>query len=359
MLLNKKREAFLEKLLITPSPSGFEMAGQQIWLDYVKEYADRTETDAYGSATAHIDTDPSAMTVMIEAHCDEIGMIVRYIDASGYVYVDRLGGSDPSIAKARKVFIHNQEGTVSGVIGTASIHLHKGDLKKLKWKDIYIDIGACNKEEAMGMIKIGDPVTFAENFEYISDDRITGRAIDNRAGSFIIACVMENLLKKRAELKVNVIALNAVQEEIGGFGARMMSYRNEPDLALITDVTHATDTPDIDPKEHGLVELARGPVINHGAGNHSGVMRYVETVAEEKGISIQHESDGYRTGTDMDAIYHQKKGIPSGLISLPLRYMHSPVETASISDIIQLIELLTTCILKMNKNEQFELFRIA
>ncbi len=357
MPFDKKTESFLEQLLVTPSPAGFEKAGQRIWMDHLRGVADRVETDTYGSAAAHIDTDPSAITIMLEAHCDEIGMIIQHIDDSGYLYVGRVGGSDPTIARARRVYIHGSDGVVSGIIGNTAIHLQDRSNNKLpKWSDLFIDIGAGNREEALAMVQIGDPVTLAEQFEFLSDDIISGRALDNRIGGFVLAKVMENIRKNRDKLQVNVIALNAVQEEVGGYGARMMTYRYNPDVAIVTDVTHATDTPGINHKEHGLVKMGQGPVITHGGANHSKVLGHIGKAAEDAGIDLQHEAAGSRTGTDTDSIFYQKNGVPSGLVSLPLRYMHSPVEMASVSDIMALTDVMTRSVLRMEKDQKFSLF---
>jgi len=357
MSFDKKSKDFLENLLVTPSPTGFEKAGQQIWVDYLDPVADFMETDVYGSAAAHLKADDSAITVMLESHCDEIGMIIQHIDESGFIYINKVGGSDPGIARARKVFIHSRDGIVSGVIGNTAIHLQDRSNNKLpKWSDLFIDIGVSSREEALGLVTIGDPVTIAEQFEHMSDEIITGRALDNRIGSFVLARVLESLRMRRSELKVNVIALNAVQEEVGGFGARMMTYRYDPDLAIVTDATHATDSPGINHKEHGLIKLGGGPVINHGGANHTKVLAHIEKVALEKGISLQHEATGSRTGTDTDSIFYQKKGIPSSLISLPLRYMHSPVEMASMADIEKITALLTETVLGLQKKQSFRLF---
>lgn len=357
MTFDKKSAAFLEDLLVTPSPAGFEKAGQQVWVDYLRPVADHIETDAYGSAAAHIHVNPDAATVMLEAHCDEIGMIVQYVDESGYIYINRVGGSDPSIARARKVFIHSRDGIVSGITGHTAIHLQEREQNKSpKWSDLFIDIGASNREEVLGMIQIGDPVTLAEQFEFLSDDIISGRALDNRIGGFVLAKVVEMLQQSKDKLKVNVIALNAVQEEIGGFGARMMTYRYEPDVAIVTDVTHATDSPGINQKKHGMVKLGKGPVINHGGANHPKVLSHLEKAAEDKGINLQREATGARTGTDTDSIFYQKKGVPSGLVSLPLRYMHTPVEMISIEDILQTTLLLTQSVMNTDARQKFSVF---
>ncbi len=357
MSFDKKTEEFLEKLLVTPSPTGFEKAGQQVWIDYLQPIADVVETDAYGSAAARLEVDPKAITVMLEAHCDEIGMIVQYIDEAGFVYINRVGGSDPGIARARKVFIHSRDGIVSGVIGNTAIHLQDRENNKVpKWSDLFIDIGASSREEALGMLRVGDPITLSEQFEYLSDELITGRALDNRLGGFVIARAVEILRTRRSELNVNVIALNAVQEEVGGFGARMMAYRYNPDIAVVTDVTHATDIPGINHKQHGLIKLGKGPVINHGGANHPVVLAHFEDVAMKLNMELQREASGSRTGTDTDSIFYQKRGIPSGLVSLPLRYMHSPVEMASMSDVEQLTDFMAEAVLALQKDQSFSLF---
>lgn len=355
-MLDKQSTAFLEELLITPSPVGYEAAGQKVWMEYVSQYADKVEADSYGSAFARLDTNSDVMTVMLEAHCDEIGMVVQYISDDGFVYVNRLGGSDSTIARARRITIHNQNGKVSGITGNTAIHLQEtknGGGKQPAWKEIYVDIGASNKEDALSMVQIGDPVTYTDDLEFLNDEMLTARALDNRIGGFVIAQVLKNLKKKRLKLKVNVLALNSVQEEVGGFGARMMSYRLMPDAAIVTDVTHATDTPGIDQREHGAVKLGKGPSVQHGGANHPKLVKLLEEVAKANKIDVQHEATGVRTGTDTDSIFYQQTGIPSALVSLPIRYMHSPVETANLKDIEALIELMTQAVLAMEPDQTF------
>ncbi len=354
-MLEKKRYEFLERLLSKPSPVGYEAEGQRVWLNDMQKIADRTETDAYGSAAAFLDVNPDAPTLMLEAHCDEIGMIVQHIDESGFVYLNRLGGSDPAIARARRVTIHSRKGQVTGIIGHTAIHLQdkNGSNKTPGWKDLFVDLGVSSKDEALELIQIGDPVTYVDQHEMLNDDKLIGRALDNRIGGFIIAEAFRNLAERKDKLEVNVVALNAVQEEIGGFGARMMSYRIHPSAALITDVTHATDSPGINQKEHGSVKLTEGPVVTHGAGAHPVLTRKVEDVASQKEIEIQHEAAGSRTGTDTDSIYHQKTGIPCALISLPLRYMHSPVEMVSIEDVHKVSELMAETICSCKNTDRY------
>lgn len=346
----------METLIITPSPSGYESAGQNVWKEYIRQYADQVESDTYGSALARITVSGDLPTVMLEAHADEIGMVVQYISDEGYVTLNRLGGSDSTIARARRVVIHNKKGRVSGVTGNTAIHLQEtknGGGKQPAWKDIYVDIGVTSREEALELIQVGDPVTYSDEIEFLNDDIITGRALDNRIGSFAIAEVFRYLRERRKELKVNVLALNSVQEEVGGFGARMMSYRHMPDAAIVTDVTHATDTPGINRKEHGYVKLGGGPALQHGGANHPKLVELIESAAEKNKITVQHEATSIRTGTDTDSIFFQRTGIASALISLPLRYMHSPVETASLQDLKALIELMTEAVLAMEPDQVF------
>ena len=355
-MFEQREQDFLEELLITPSPSGFESAGQKVWMKYIEQFADETQSDAYGSAVAKLNVNYDAATIMLEAHCDEIGMMVHHIAENGFIYVNKLGGSDPTIARAKRVYIHTKNGEVSGVVGNTAIHLQEnknGGGKQPKWKDIFIDIGATSKEEAQKMVQVGDPITYVDEYEFLTDEVITGRALDNRVGGFMIAQALRKLNERKSEMKVNLMVLNSVQEEIGGYGARMMSYRLMPDAAIVTDVTHATDTPGINNKDHGTVKMGGGPSISHGGANHPKLVELIEKVSEDKKIKIQHESTSYRTGTDTDSIYHQRGGIPSSLISLPLRYMHSPVEMASISDINNITDLMVELVLAMEPDQTF------
>jgi putative aminopeptidase FrvX len=358
-MLDKESQAFLEELLITPSPVGYEYRGQKVWKEYIKQYSDKVENDSYGSAVAKMEINSDVVTVMLEAHADEIGMVVQHISDEGFITLNRLGGSDSTIARAKKVYIHNKNGRVMGVAGNKAIHLQdkkNGGGKQPAWKDIYVDIGVSSKEEALELVQVGDPVTYTDEIDYLNDEIITARALDNRIGGFVIAQVFRRLRKRKKDLKVNVIALNSVQEEVGGFGARMMSYRHMPDAAIVTDVTHATDTPGINNKEHGTVKLGGGPSVQHGGANHPSLVRLIETVAGDAEIAIQHEATGIRSGTDTDSIFYQRTGIPSALVSLPLRYMHSPVETASLNDVEALIELMTESVLAMKPDQTFSVF---
>lgn len=354
MILENNQFSFLEQLLITPSPTGYESAGQKVWLEYVKPHADEIITDVYGSAAAKLNVSNEAITVLFEAHADEIGMVVQHIDDQGFIWVQRIGGSDPTIARARRVNIHSVKGVVAGIIGHTAIHIQDKDQNKpFAWKDLFIDIGAESREEALEMVQIGDPITYADDFDFLNEDLISGRALDNRIGGYIIARAFEELSKRKADLKVNVLVLNSVQEEIGGFGARMMSYRLMPDVAVVTDVTHATDSPGINQREHGKVLLGGGPAITHGSASHPRVVEALLRTAEKVNLSLQHEASSVRTGTDTDSIYYTKQGIPCALVSIPLRYMHTPVETVSLSDVHQMIDLMVAFALGLGSKDTF------
>lgn len=355
-MFDNESSKFLENLLITPSPTGYESKGQKTWMDYISKFSDKVESDPYGSAIAKINTSSDVMTVMLEAHADEIGMVVQHISDDGFVYLNKLGGSDSTIARAKRVFIHTKNGKISGVTGNTAIHLQdkkNGGGKEPAWKDIYVDIGVTSRDEALKAVQIGDPVTYSDDVEYLNDDTISARALDNRIGGFAIAQAMKKISQQKKNLAVNVIALNSVQEEVGGFGARMMSYRHMPDAAIVTDVTHATDSPGIDQREHGQIKLGSGPTVQHGGANHPKLVELIEKTAETNEMDIQHEATSVRTGTDTDSIFFQRTGIPSALVSVPIRYMHSPVETASLKDLQQLIDLMADSVLSMEPDQTF------
>ncbi|MDR9415026.1 MAG: M42 family metallopeptidase [Gracilimonas sp.] len=358
-MTKQKQKNFLEELLITPSPTGYEKEGVKVWKKYVSEFSDEVVSDAYGSAAAKLNMSGDVATVMLEAHCDEIGMVVQHITEQGFVYINKLGGSDSTIARAKKVYIHNKRGRVVGVTGNTAIHLQdkkNGGGKEPAWKDIYVDIGVSSKDEALELVQVGDPITYATDTEFLNDDLLSARAIDNRIGGYVIAEALRKINERKKDLKVNVIALNSVQEEVGGFGARMMAYRFMPDVAIVTDVTHATDTPGIDQKEHGTVELGKGPTVQHGGANHPKVVEFIEEICENNKIDIQHEATSVRTGTDTDSIFYQQTGIPSALLSTPLRYMHSPVEVVSLKDVNNLIDMMVETVMAMRPDQTFGIF---
>ncbi len=351
-------KTFLFDLLNTPSPTGFELAGQRKWAAYARKFADRVENDAYGTAWATIDgTARKPRRVMLEAHADEIGFIVKNITKEGYLHIDRIGGSDTATARGRRLTILGESGPVRGIVGNTAIHLRrdtKDDEKSPKVHELYVDVGASNLEEVTALgIRVGHAAVYADVVEEFGPSRIVGRALDNRIGGFIITQVLARLAKSRKKLASTVLAVNAVQEEIGGFGAKMAAHRLMPDVCIVLDVTHATDTPGIEHAMHGDTKLGRGPAITHGTSNHPLVIQRLLEVAREQQIPIQHESSSRYTGTDTDVIFDVREGIPCALVSLPLRYMHSVVEMAHLDDVEKVVALLTGFVLSVTEKDEF------
>lgn len=349
---------FLFDLLSTPSPTGFEFRGQRKWVDYISQFADRVESDAYGTAWATLEgSSKKPKRLMIEAHADEIGYMVKYISKDGFLSVDRVGGSDAATARGRRVDILGDKGTVRGIIGNIAIHIREDreNEKAPKVHELWIDIGATSdKEVAKAGIRVGHPAVYSDTAEELGLHRLFGRALDNRVGGFIIAEVMARLSKAKKRLSSTIIAVNAVQEEIGGNGAKMAAHRLMPDVAIVLDVTHATDTPTVNMKRYGEVKLGGGPSLTHGSANHIEVVQRLMDVAAKKKIPIQHESSSRFTGTDTDVIFTQQQGIPSALISLPLRYMHSVVEMADLRDVEHVIQVLVAFAESLTNKDDFK-----
>lgn len=355
-MLSASSKTFLLDLLSTPSPTGFESRGQHKWTAQARKSADRVESDAYGNAWATLDGVKGGRSIMFEAHADEIGYMVKYINKHGFIFVDRIGGSDVATARGRRVDIFGDKGTVRGVIGNTAIHIRDRDDEKVpKVHDLAIDIGASSdKEVAKAGIRVGHPAVYADGVEEIGSDKLCGRALDNRIGGFIIAEVIARLSKRKSPLPSTVYAVNAVQEEIGGNGARMIAHRLMPDVAVVLDVTHATDSPHIDERKHGEIKLGGGPTLTHGGANHVEVVKRLIEVAGKENIPIQHEASSRFTGTDTDVIFYQQHGIPSALVSLPLRYMHSVVEMAHLKDVEHTIQLLVAFAESVKAKEAFK-----
>ena len=355
--MDETARRFLFDLLDTPSPSGFEAAGQRLWVDHVRGVADAVEHDAYGSAWALRRGRAETPRLMIEAHADEIGFMVNYVTEEGFLHLNRIGGADRTIAPARRVQVLGERGAVPGVIGHTAIHLRdQKDEKVPEVHDLFIDIGAAHRDEVAARgIRVGHPVVFAESVEELRPGRLIGRALDNRIGGFIIARVLARLAAAAARPEATVYAVNAVQEEIGGHGASMVAYRLQPHLAIVLDVTHATDTPGIKKAQHGSVRLGDGPTVTHGTANHPHVVGRLMEVAAQEGIPLQHEASSRCTGTDTDAIFISQAGIPSALVSLPMRYMHSTVEMVDLEDVEHCIALLTAFARSIQPEETFRM----
>jgi endoglucanase len=346
---------FLERLSNTPSPSGHEARGQRVWLDYVKPFAEETFSDAYGNTVAVLNKGGSPR-LMLAAHADEISMSVNYISDQGYIYVRRMGGIDPAITRAQRVVIHAQAGPVKGVVGNVAPHLSKsdGERKVPKMEDLFIDIGVKNRREALKLVRIGDPITINCPFEFLRGDLAIGRAFDNRVGTFAVAETLRHLAEGKKALHAEILAVSNIMEEVGLLGARQIAYSLKPDIALVVDVTHATDYPTVSQQQHGDVKLGLGPTLTHGGCNHPEVVARLEKVARQQKIALQHEAMSNSSGTDTDVIFWTRGGIPSALVSLPNRYMHSPVEMVNLRDLEQIPRLMTAFAQSLQKGEQFK-----
>src|SRR5712671_2863209 len=346
---------FLRTLVNTPSPVGHETRGQRVWLDYAKQYSDESFSDAYGNCVAVLNKGGSPR-LMLAGHADEIAMVVNYITDDGFIYVRKMGGVDAAITKAQRVVIHSRNGPVKGVVGNVAPHLMKEekDPKPPKIHDLFIDIGTSSRPESEKLVRTGDPITLTDEFDLLRNDLAVARAFDNRIGTFAVVEAIRLLKESNAKLQPEVCAVSNVQEEVGLLGARQIAYSLKPDVALVVDVTHATDYPTVSKTQHGDVKVGRGPVLTHGGPNHPEIVKRIEAVAKAKKIPLQHGAMSSNSGTDTDAIFWTRGGIASALISLPNRYMHSPVEVVSLKDLELIPQLLAAFALSLKKGEQFK-----
>lgn len=356
--MKKDSKTFLEKYLNTNAPTGFESAGQKVWLDYIKKYVDDYEVDVYGSVAAVINPGMD-YKVVIEAHADEIAWFVNYIDDKGYIYVIKNGGSDHQIAPSMRVHLHTDNGIVDGIFGWPAIHV-RDRLREPQpsLKNLTIDVGASSKGEVLKMgIDVGTVVTFDATMMDLNKKYVVARAIDNRGGGFIIAEVAKRIKEQKIKLPFSLYVVNAVQEEIGLRGAEMISRRIKPNVAIITDVTHDTQSPMYDKKTQGDTKCGGGPAVTTGPAVQNNLLKLVVEAAKEKGISIQRQAASRSTGTDTDAFAYSDIGVPSALISLPLKYMHTTVEMVAYSDIEDCINLIIASLQKIENGQDFRYFK--
>lgn len=346
---------FLKTLVNTPSPVGHETRGQRVWLDYAKRFAEETFSDAYGNCVAVLNKG-GGPRIMLAGHADEIAMAVNYIDDNGFIYVRRVGGIDAAIMKAQRVTIHTRGGPVKGVVGNVAPHLMKleGDPKPPKIHEIFVDIGVSSRKEAEKLVRVGDPMTLVDEFDVLRGDLAVARAFDNRIGTFAVVETLRLLKESKVKLNAEICAVSNVQEEVGLLGARQIAYSLKPDIALVVDVTHATDYPTVSKAQHGDVKIGAGPAITHGGCNHPEVVARLEDVAAKKKIPLQHEAMSATSGTDTDVIFWTRGGIASALISLPNRYMHSPVEVVSLADLEKIPELMAGFCQSVKQGEEFK-----
>ena len=357
-IITPKSEAFLQKYLNNASPTGFEAPGQQLWLEYIKPYIDEWHLDNYGTAYGVINPGKD-FRVVIEGHADEISWFVHYISDDGFINVIRNGGSDHVIAPSKRVNIHTKNGIVKGVFGWPAIHTRQGEDAKLapRLDNIFIDVGAKDKEEVLNMgIHVGCVITYEDEMIMLNNRYYVGRALDNRMGGFCVAEVARLVHENKTQLPFSLYVVNSVQEEVGLRGAEMVAQTIKPNVAIVTDVTHDTHTPLVSSKKFGDVKSGNGPSVTYAPAVHNKLLQLIIETAEEKGIPIQREASSRRTGTDTDAFAYSNGGVPSALISLPLRYMHTTVEMAHKEDVNNVIKLIYEVLLKIENGHNFKYF---
>ena len=349
---------FLYRYINNFSPTGFEESGQRLWLDYIRPYIDTYISDTYGSVVGVVNPD-APYKVVIEAHADEISWFVNYITDDGYIYVRRNGGSDAIIAPSKRVNLFGDKGVLKGVFGWPAIHVREPEKDESpKIRNIFIDIGASSKKEVLEKgVHVGTVVTFDDEAFDLNEKYLVGRALDNRIGGFMIAEVARRLKENKVQLPYGLYVVNSVQEEIGLRGAEMMARRLQPDVAIITDVCHDTTSPMYKKMEQGDQRCGEGPVLTYGPAVQNNLLRFIIETATRSEIKFQRAAATRATGTDTDAFAYSGIGSASALISLPLKYMHTTVETVSYDDIEQVIRLIYDTLTGIGSGQDFRYIR--
>lgn len=363
-ILNTNSINFMEKYLNGASPVGYESENQKVWMEYLKPYVDELITDNYGTAVGFIKaySDGTNLNtpkkVVIEAHADEISWYVNYIGSDGLIRVKRNGGSDHQIAPSKRVNIHTKNGIVKGVFGWPAIHTRRGDDTKIKVETNFIDVGCSTKEEVEALgIHVGCVITYPDEFMILNDNKFVARAIDNRMGGIMIAEVARLIKENDIKLPFDLYIVNSVQEEIGLRGAEMITQKIKPDAAIVTDVCHDTSTPMIDATVEGDTKMGKGPVITYAPAVQNNLRELIIDTANEHEIEFQRLASSNSTGTDTDAFAYSNGGVPSALISLPLRYMHTTVEMVHKDDVENVINLIYRSLLNIDENVDFNYFK--
>lgn len=346
---------FLKDLLNTASPGGYESAIQKRWCDYVRPFADEIHTDAYGNAIAVVNP-KGRPRVLLDGHCDEIALMVKHIDDRGFLYFQPVGGIDASQLRAKRVNIHTEKGIVRGVVGATPGWLlgriQEGkDQKAPKVHECWIDIGARDGKDAQRRVAVGDPITFGDEFEMLNRNVAVARACDDRIGVWLAAEALR--LAAAGKPRCAIYACSSVQEETGCHGAQMVVDRFPPDVALALEVTHATDSPGLDPTQFGKVVLGGGPTVSIGRENHPVVVKRLRKIARAKKIPLQVETFSLLGGTNARVFWVAKGGIPSAVIGVPDRYMHSTVEMVDLRDVEHTAALVAAFCLDLKSGEAF------
>ncbi len=351
--MRKESYEFLQRLIETPSPSGFEQPVQRLIRDYMASYADEVRTDVHGNVIG-IKNPEGFPRVMLAGHCDQIGMMIQHISEEGFIYVGAIGGIDAAVLPGLTVVIHNERGPVRGVIGRKPIHLLKPeerDKPRLELSEMCIDIGAKNKKEAQSLVALGDAVTFDLQMYALHNQLVAAPGFDDKVGAFVVAEALR--LLERRKLSCAVYAVSTVQEELGLRGARTSAFGIDPQVGIAVDVTHASDYPGCDPKRTGECKLGEGPTIARGPNINPVLRQLMEEVAAQKKIKWQPEPEPRATGTDANAIQINRAGVATGLVSIPNRYMHTPVEVVHLGDLENAAKLLAETCLRITPDMDF------
>ncbi|MBT5402405.1 MAG: M42 family metallopeptidase [Crocinitomicaceae bacterium] len=352
-IITKNSESFLRTYLNNPSPTGFETEGQKLWLSYISPYLDEYFVDTYGSVVGVINPKKN-YKVVIEAHADEISYFVHYITKDGFIYLRKNGGSDHQIAPSKRVNIHTEKGLVKAVFGWPAIHTRRPKEESPTLKNIFLDCGCSSKLEVEKLgIHVGCVVTYEDEFMILNKNKYVGRALDNRIGGFMIAEVARLLKENDVVLPFGLYIVNAVQEEVGLRGAQMVAERIKPNVAIVTDVCHDTQTPMVNKIAQGDLKMGSGPVLSYGPAVQNNLLKQVIQTAEKNRIPFQRLAASRATGTDTDAFAYSNEGVASCLISLPLRYMHTTVETVHKNDVEHVISLIYETLLSLKKDQDF------
>jgi len=352
-VITKDSQKFLEKYLNNASPTGFELVGQKLWLEYITPFIDSYFTDNYGSVVGVINPE-AEYKVVIEAHADEISYFVHYITPEGFIYLRRNGGSDHMIAPSKRVNIHTDKGIVKAVFGWPAIHMRAEKEETPSLKNIFLDCGCSTKDEVLELgIHVGCVITYEDEFMVLNKNRYVGRALDNRMGGFMIAEVARLLKENKVKLPFGLYIVNAVQEEVGLRGAEMIAEKIKPNVAIVTDVCHCTQSPMVNKIEQGDLHSGKGPVLTVGPAVHNNLLKQIQMVADKNKIPFQRAAASRATGTDTDAFAYSNDGVPSALISLPLRYMHTTVEMCRKEDVENAILLIYESLKSIKNGQDF------
>jgi endoglucanase len=354
--MRKESLKFLEKLLDAPSPSGYEQPAQRVFRDYVAPFCDELTTDVMGNVFARVAGKGSDLPrVMIVGHTDEIGLQVKYIDDKGFLYFAAVGGVDAHLTPGKRVNVHAANGPLPGVIGKKPIHLMdtKDRETVVKLEAQYIDIGAADKEEARKLVRVGDAVTFESSFTRLQGDRVSSRGFDDKAGCFVVAEVLRLVKASGRKLNVDLYGVSSVQEEIGLRGGTTSSYSVNPDVGICVEVDFATDQPDVEKKHNGEVALGKGPILARGANINPRLFDLLCESAEGEKIVIQHTASPRATGTDANVMQISRGGVATALVKIPLRYMHTPIETVALGDLENAAKLIVAALERIKSRDEF------